>query len=128
MGIWDEPGCFCEVYGTTLDNRILELILVNGECDWAIGDIARDLKISRPKAYEVIADFEKKGIVKKTRIIGRTQLYTINKDNPISKIYLRNFNECLNMVVEEYTTPKKKSQAAVKTRRAGVAVAKTCKH
>jgi predicted transcriptional regulator len=122
MGIWDEPGCFCEVYGITLENRILEYILICRTLDWAIGDMARELKISRPTAYEVIANFEKKGIVKKTRIIGRTQLYTMNNENPLSKIYLRNFKECLNMVIEEYSQPKKKTAAT--TVQARVAVAK----
>jgi hypothetical protein len=122
MGIFDEPGCFCETYGITIENRVLELILISGETDWAIGDVAWELKISRPKAYEVIGNFEKRRIVKKSRIVGRTQLYTLNKDSPLSKIYLRNFKECLNMVVEEYTKPKKK--AAVMARRVGVAVAK----
>lgn len=122
MEQWNEPGCYCEVYGITMENRILEYVLECSDSDWAVGDMARELKISRPKAYEVIADLEKRSVVKKTRILGRTQLYTINKESPLSKIYLRNFRECLKMVVEEYAKPKKKE--AIMMRRTGVAVAK----
>lgn len=118
MGIWDEPGCFCEVYGITLENRILEHILICQGTDWAVGDMAKELKISRPKTYEVINQLEKKGIVKKSRIIGRTQLYTLNTENSLSKIYMRNFNECLQMVVDEHTKPaisiKRMQMAATK--------------
>lgn len=96
---------FCEVYGDTLQNRIWSFILVfQGGTDFAVSDAAEDAGISRPKAYEIIAEFEKKGYVKKSRIIGKTQLYKLNKENPIVRIHLRNFNECLKMVIEEYRT------------------------
>lgn len=33
--------------------------------------------------------------------IGKTQLYKLNKDNIRVKIFLRNFEECLRLVIEE---------------------------
>ncbi len=96
-----EAGAFCETYGVTIENSILEYLLENQDLDFAIGDMAEELDVSRPKAYEVMKDFEVKGYVMKSRIIGKTQLYKLNKDNIRVKIFLRNFEECLRLVIEE---------------------------
>jgi len=95
-------GVFCETYGNTINNRILEYLLENQTLDFAIGDMAKELKISRPKAYEVIKEFKKKNYVRKSRIIGKTQLYILNKENKIVKLFLKTFKECLKLVLEEH--------------------------
>jgi len=95
-------GAFCETYGNTIRNRILEYLLENQDLDFAIGDMAKELKISRPKAYEIIREFEKKKYVKKSRMIGKTQLYLLNKESKRVKLFLRDFKECLKIVVKEY--------------------------
>jgi len=98
-----EIGAFCETYGNTINNRILEYMLINQDIDFAVGDMAKELEISRPKAYEVIKSFEEKGYVKKSRIVGRTQLYILNKENKRVKLFLKDFKECLRIIVEEYS-------------------------
>jgi len=95
-------GAFCEIYGNTINNRVLEYLLENQTLDFAIGDMARELKISRPKTYEIIKEFEKKEYVNKSRIVGKTQLYILNKENNRVRLFLKTFKECLKMVVEEY--------------------------
>ncbi|MFC1691746.1 hypothetical protein ACFL0W_06215 [Nanoarchaeota archaeon] len=95
-------GAFCEIYGNTIHNKVLEYLLENQDLDFAIGDMAKEIKISRPKAYEVIKEFEKKNYVKKSRVIGKTQLYQLNKNNKIVKLFLKNFKACLKLVLEEY--------------------------
>ena len=102
-------GAFCETYGNTIENRILEYLLENQDLDFAIGDMARELKISRPKAYDVIKEFEKKHFVKKSRIMGKTQLYLLNRNNRRVKLFLKDFKECLRIVAEEYEEPKARS-------------------
>ena len=66
-----EIGAFCETYGATIENRMLEHLLENQDLDVAVGDMAKELDISRPKAYEVIDDFETKGYVIKSRVVGK---------------------------------------------------------
>ncbi len=100
-----KTGAFCETYGNTIKNRVLEYLLENHSLDIAVGDMAKEVKISRPKAYEIIAEFGKKGYVIKSRIIGKTQLYKLNKANNKVKLFLRDFKECLRMVVEEHSEP-----------------------
>ena len=95
-------GVFCETYGNTINNRILEYLLENQDIDFAVGDMAKELEISKPKAYETIKEFEKKEYVEKSRIIGKTQLYKLNKENKRVKLFLRDFKECLKIMVDEY--------------------------
>lgn len=99
----NETGAFCETYGNTIHNRILEYLLENSDIDFAVGDMARELGISKPKAYEMIRHFEERQYIKKSRVVGRTQLYLLKKDNKRVKLFLSNFRECLRLVAEEYS-------------------------
>ncbi|MGV8172224.1 MAG: hypothetical protein ACP5OA_06050 [Candidatus Woesearchaeota archaeon] len=103
---YDKDDAFCEVYGFTLNNLVWGYLLENRRIGIAVGDMAKELGISRPKAYQIIEEFTKKRYVVKSRIIGKTQLYELDKDNPIVKIYIRNFKECIQMVVDEYKSKK----------------------
>jgi len=97
----NEIGAFCKTYGDTIHNRILEYMLENQDLDFAVGDMAKELGISKPKAYEVIKYFEQKGYVEKSRIVGKTQLYKLNKENKRVGLFLKDFKECLRLIAEE---------------------------
>ena len=113
----NEPGIFCEVYGDTINNRIIEYFLIMGRLDFAAGDMAKDLEISRPRVYEAVKEFERKGYIIKSRVIGRTQLYKLNKENRIVKLLMKSFMECLEIVVDEYAEDGK-SEEHLKERKA----------
>ena len=85
---------FCTVYGNTIRNRVLEYVLQSKEIDFGIGDMARNIGISRPKAYQVVEEFQKRGIFIKSRIIGRTQLYCLNRKSAMGELFLKDFLEC----------------------------------
>ena len=101
------PGVFCETFGISIENRILEYLLESEYLGISIGDMAKELEISRPKAYQVIYELEAKSYVKKHRVIGKTQLYILNKENKHVKLLLKSFNECIKMVMDEYAEKKK---------------------
>ena len=96
-----EPGAFCEMYGADSRTKVLEYVLCSVDIDFAVSGILDLVDISKPKAYEVIYEFEKKDFIKKSRKIGKTQLYRVNKDNPRIKLYIKQFNECLKLVLNE---------------------------
>lgn len=97
----NEPGMFCEVYGDTIRNRILENLLVSDFVGIAVGDLARESKISKPKAYQEIYALENQGIVKKHRIIGKTQIYIINEENALVKVLKKSVKLCIQLVLDE---------------------------
>jgi sugar-specific transcriptional regulator TrmB len=107
-----EFDAFCDTYGHTINNLVWGHFLTWSEV--AVGDMAKEIGISRPKAYQIVDEFIKKGYVIKDRVIGRTQLYKLNHENEIVKIYIRNFKECLNMVVKQYSTKKKPTTAGIR--------------
>ena len=101
-----EPiGKFCEIYGNTARNRVLQHLLEGSGLDFGIGDIARQAGLSRPKVYDIISALLSSGQVKPTRIVGRTQLYMLVEDHPINRLLMRDFRECLRLVVEEHDSP-----------------------
>lgn len=97
-----EYGVFCQVYGKNLRNLVIEYLLENRRLDFAVGDMAEELKISRPKAYEIVKELGKEGFVKKSRIVAGTQLYLVNEKDKKVKLLLNNFKECIKLVLEEY--------------------------
>lgn len=102
-----EFGAFCELYGKSIRNLVIEYLLENRGLDFAIGDMAKELNISRPKAYEVIKDFEKRGFVIKKRVVSGTQLYILNEKGWEVKQLVKNFKECIKRIIEEQTeTPR----------------------
>jgi sugar-specific transcriptional regulator TrmB len=104
-------GVFCEIYGSSIYNRILEYFLENYELDIAASDIVKDLGISKPKVYQIIESFLQKKFIIKSRIIGKTQLYKLDKQNKIVKLFLENFKRCLDIVCEEYSAKKEADSA-----------------
>ena len=102
-------GAFCDIYGDTIENNVLEFILENNSIDFAVGDMAKQLDISRPKAYQAVDYFIKKGFLIKSRIVGKTQLYIINKESKIVQLLLKSFKDCLKIIVEEHGTIKVKN-------------------
>jgi sugar-specific transcriptional regulator TrmB len=107
-----EYDAFCDTYGRTLNNLVWGHFLTWHEV--AVGDMAKEIGISRPKAYQIVEEFLKKDYIKKGRVFGKTQIYELNKDNPVVKIYIRNFKECIDMVIAQYS--KKKTTSATSTR------------
>ena len=105
-------GIFCEVFGKSLRNLILEHILINRKLDFTIGDLAEEAEVSRPKAYKIIKELMP--ILKKTRRVSGTQMYTLNEDNPMSKILIESLFKCHELVVIEFQK-KEKQKKKLKT-------------
>ena len=96
-----KEGTFCKIYGNTLRNRVLEFILELGELDFAVSDILEELNISKPKLYQIIKELEYDNIILTSKKIGGTQLYILNSKNIKTKLLIKAFNECINIVIEE---------------------------
>ena len=97
-----EHGEFCKILGVTPKNVILEHFLSLRGIDYGIGDIAKIIGLSRATTYIVMKDLITEQIVKPSRIIGRTQLYKLNEDNPNVKKLIEMFNLLLDRIVEDY--------------------------
>jgi len=107
-------GIYCEIYGKTLQNKVLEFFLEAYDSDIAASEIITLSNISKPKVYQIIEELKKKDYVIKSRIIGKTQLYKLNNDNPIVKIFIRNFKECLGLRIKTHSASRAAMTASAK--------------
>lgn len=106
----NKSGIFCEVYGDSLRNRVLEYMLELGELDFAAGDVARELEISRPKVYQIIDELERQNILMRSRIVSGTQLYVLNNNLFLVKILKKSFRDCLKAAVENSSSKSQKME------------------
>lgn len=97
-----EYGAFCEMYGKTLRNLILEFILVRQSVDFSVGDLSEEVGVSRPKAYQEVYALEGQGLVKRSRIVSGTQLWRLNNEDVIVKKLKKDLMFCLKRVVEKH--------------------------
>lgn len=66
--------------------RIVDFLLENKGMDFSKTDIIKGAEISRASLFNYWDELEKHGIVKVTRRFGKTKLYTLNTENPITQI------------------------------------------
>lgn len=76
---------FTGVMGSSPTIKVLQYMLEWCQYDLTISDIARGAAISRNSTYNVISSLIKKKMIITTRIMGKSQLYALNKESPIVK-------------------------------------------
>jgi len=78
-----------EVIGDSIENRIIDFLIDGIGLDYTKKDIADNCGISRPTLYKILPKLVKEGLVKPTRTIGRSQLYSLNRENEKVKALLK---------------------------------------
>ena len=99
-----EYGEFAKICGPTPRNIILEFFLALRTLDYGIGDVAEDCGLSRATTYNTIAELLKEKLIVPSRIVGRTQLYKLNIDEPNVKKLIEMFNLILDKIVDEHNS------------------------
>ena len=94
-------GEFSKTFGKTPRNRIIEFFLEMRELDFAVGDVAKEIKLNRATMYINIRELYKEGIIIKTRKISGGQMYGLNMTNKKVKVMLKCFFNVLDSIVEE---------------------------
>ena len=74
---------FVEVLGNSPLIKVLDFFLDNDVYDYSKSDVFRETGISRITLQGIFAGLEKKGIIKKTRVSGKSQMYQLNKETSI---------------------------------------------
>ncbi len=65
--------------------KIIDFLIENLGVDFTKSDIAKGADISRASLFNYWDEIEKHGIIKITRQLGKTKLYTLNKGNMVVK-------------------------------------------
>lgn len=77
--------------------RILEYFLEARETDHAIGDVLGATGLARSTFYAVWPDVLRNGYVKRSRAVGKTNLYILDLKNP----YAARFAEIFDLALRE---------------------------
>jgi len=77
-----EQSLFIEFMGDSPTIRILDYLMVERDLDFSISDMARNVAIGRTTLYRIWDQLLKNKIILSTRVIGKSKLYKLNKENP----------------------------------------------
>ncbi len=81
-----EQSSFNLVFGNSPFIRVLDFFLTFEDFDYPISFIAKDIETKWETVEKVIELLIKKGVVKRTRKLGKAWLYGLNKDNTVTKL------------------------------------------
>lgn len=79
---------FSELFGDSPQVKIVETFAENHEETISAPDISRMTGVTKATVYAHINKLLKEKIIKKSKKVGKTQLYQLNNDNPKAKIIL----------------------------------------
>ena len=85
----ENESAFLEYFGDTPKLRFLNFLIGNHFFDFNMTDIAKESNISYNSLMIFFQEFLDKGIIIKTRRVGKSDMYKLNLDNPISKNFLK---------------------------------------
>ncbi len=94
-------GTFCDVFGPTARNRVLEIFLEGPGVDNGLGNIAEESGLSRAAVYVIIEELLEQRLVVPSRKVGRTQLYKLDMNKEEVKALLKAFDLTLKLVAKE---------------------------
>ena len=85
MNIMTEKTSFRLVFGDSPIIKVLDFLLDNREFDYSLTDIAKGADVGWSTLHQFWDDIVNLGIVKKTRRIGRAELYKLDTENQLVK-------------------------------------------
>jgi len=77
----NNESAFLEYFGDTPKLKFLDFLIGNHFFDFNMTDIAREAGISYNSLQSFFDEFLEKGIVVKTRRVGKSDMYKLNMDN-----------------------------------------------
>lgn len=81
-------SAFLELFGENPVNNILDFLVVFDQFDYSMADIASNADVGYSTLKELLPEMEKKKIIVKTRVSGKSPMYTLNKTNPAVKKFV----------------------------------------
>jgi len=85
MKIKENKSIFLEYLGDTPQLRVLDFLIDNHFFDYPLTGIARDSNVSYNSLVSFFPEWITKGIVLKTRKIGKSKYFKLNLDNSFVK-------------------------------------------
>ncbi|MCD6522489.1 MAG: hypothetical protein J7K68_01965 [Candidatus Diapherotrites archaeon] len=101
-----------ELLGKTSQLRVLDFFIENDIFDYSMADVCREIGMSRVTIRKIFDELARNGLIKKTRKVGRAQLYILNKENEVvQKLLELDQRICYQYASELEEEAKKKAMA-----------------
>ena len=85
----ENKSAFLEYFGDTPQLRFLNFLIGNHFFDFNMTDMAREANISYNSLKGFFGEFLEKGVIVKTRRVGKSDMYKLNMDNATAQNFLR---------------------------------------
>lgn len=85
----ENESAFLEYFGDTPKLRFLNFLIGNHFFDFNMTDMAREANISYNSLMSFFDEFLKKGVIIKTRRVGKSDMYKLNMDNAIAQNFVK---------------------------------------
>ncbi|MCK4327492.1 MAG: hypothetical protein KAW41_03375 [Candidatus Diapherotrites archaeon] len=92
---------FVDLFGDTTMSRVLDFLTTYEGFDYSLTEMARNAEVSYRSLQRIFPQLVEWQFVKKTRRIGRAEMYTVNTDNEIVKELDRLATEIDFLMVEK---------------------------
>ncbi len=87
--IQKNKSAFLEYFGDTPKLRFLDFLIGSHFFDFNMTDMAKEAGISYNSLKSFFDEFLKKGIIVKTRRVGKSEMYKLNMENETAKNFLK---------------------------------------
>src|SRR3989344_548499 len=85
----ENKSAFLEYFGDTPKLRFFDFLIGNHFFDFNMTDMARESRISYNSLKIFFNEFLDKGIIIKTRRVGKSDMYKLNMDNETAKNFIK---------------------------------------
>ena len=84
-----EDSSFIKTLGSSPMTRVLDFLIEGKEFDYSLSDICRNADVGWTTLHTFWPQLEKNGIVKHTRISGKSKMHKINTENPVVRALIK---------------------------------------
>ena len=99
-------SAFVETFGETPVVKVIDFFLTYPDFDYSKSQVASEIGISRVTIEDIWRLLIKEGIIVKTRILGRAEMYRLNRENPKVKVLMKTAFDLASAELEAETKPK----------------------
>lgn len=75
----------CQLFVNSASSRVLDYFITNQSSDHPLSKVAAETGVSYKTVKEAAEELRRTNVIKKTRSIGKSELYRINLDSPAVK-------------------------------------------
>ena len=104
-----ERSSFTLVFGNSPFVKVLDFLLTFEDFDYPVAFVAKQTETKWETVEKVIGALVKRGIVKKTRKLGKAWLYALDKASPLAKLLID-----IDMRISKFFIKKELERQSVK--------------